>query len=322
MCWISITQHFRLPPHKTVTMPNGAKNWCFTLNNPTDDHEQALGEAGEHEDVKYLVFGREQGESGTPHLQGYICFNKRYTFNKIKTLFACPHVHLEVAKGKPQQAADYCKKDGDFEEFGECPVVGQGKRTDIDAYVEWIKTVDPLPTEEEIAARHPGLWLKYQQRLLQLMLFMRPTQGLVGDNERPRNGWQRQLHDTLMDDPSDRTIEFIVDKEGNNGKTWLTRYFQTHYPEKTQVLRVGKRDDLAMAIDPTKSLFFFDVPRSQMEILQYSVLEMIKDRIVFSPKYHSTTKIMRYKCHVVVLCNEDPDFDKLSADRYSVTTVG
>jgi len=59
-----------------------------------------------------------------------------------------------------------------------------------------------------------------------------------------------------------------------------------------------------------------------MEYLQYSFLESVKDGMIFSPKYDSTTKFMEQKCHVVVMCNELPDISKLSRDRYKDTLLG
>ena len=40
---------------------------------------------------------------------------------------------------------------------------------------------------------------------------------------------------------------------------------------------------------------------------------------MFSPKYNSRMKILDKVSHVVVLMNEMPDRNKLSADRYKIT---
>ena len=92
-----------------------ARNYCFTFNNYTVE---------EHTDImviecKYLVIGKEIGESGTPHLQGFIAFNNQRSFNGMKKLI--PRAHIEVAK-TIDEAIEYCKKDGEFFEKGEPPM--------------------------------------------------------------------------------------------------------------------------------------------------------------------------------------------------------
>lgn len=108
-----------------------SRAYCFTLNNYTDLEHTTISEM----ECRYLCIGKEIGESGTPHLQGYVYFASPRSLNSIKKLM--PRAHLEVAKGNPVQASDYCKKDGDFIESGELPA--QGKRSDIDNVRDMIK---------------------------------------------------------------------------------------------------------------------------------------------------------------------------------------
>lgn len=68
-------------------------------------------------ECRYIIVGRECGESGTPHLQGYIEFHNAKSFRTIKRLI--PSAHIEKAKGDSKANRDYCSKDGDFEERGE-----------------------------------------------------------------------------------------------------------------------------------------------------------------------------------------------------------
>ncbi|AJM89740.1 replication associated protein [Mosquito circovirus] len=89
---------------------------CWTLNNYSEDEYQSLIEFSEW---RYIVIGREVGETGTPHLQGYGELKKRKKFAALKNLF--PRVHWEQRRASRDAAANYCKKEGRFEERGSLP---------------------------------------------------------------------------------------------------------------------------------------------------------------------------------------------------------
>jgi hypothetical protein len=91
-----------------------AHRWCYTINNPTSEPPSLEGE------VKYHIYGSEVGESGTPHYQGFIIFQKPKRLTQLKKLLS-DRGHYEVTKGKNSQASDYCKKEGNYKEFGELP---------------------------------------------------------------------------------------------------------------------------------------------------------------------------------------------------------
>lgn len=110
-------------------MAKKVRNYCFTINNYTEDDIQWGERLFTKEKIKYLCMGREIGESGTPHIQGFIIFNNPRVFNTTVKLH--DRWHLEICKGTAKQNEEYCKKDGDFIEFGEAPKQS-GKRTDID----------------------------------------------------------------------------------------------------------------------------------------------------------------------------------------------
>lgn len=102
-----------------------AIHWCFTVNNPTDeDCKVPLDE------ITYMIIGKEKGENGTPHWQGYVAFKKRKLLTTVKKML--PRAHLEIMRGTPKEASDYCKKDGDYTEHGVLPnaqgVNGANKR--------------------------------------------------------------------------------------------------------------------------------------------------------------------------------------------------
>lgn len=130
-----------------------SRNWCFTLNNYTEDDLEEI----KWWTVSYLVFGYETGENGTPHIQGYVEFNETKRLTTLKKLHT--RIHWEMRKGNRLQASNYCKKGKqshkEWEELAELgPNFGleaivfergkvnkrQGKRTDLDQIKDMVKS--------------------------------------------------------------------------------------------------------------------------------------------------------------------------------------
>lgn len=148
-----------------------SKHWCFTLNNFTsDEYDKLVATGTELQDIDYLVFGKEKGDTEeTPHLQGYIVFSTKKTFNYAKGSISS-RAHLEAKKGTPKQAADYCKKDGDFKEFGNLPKT-QGRRTDLEHCAELIRSGASI---REIADAQPSAIIRYGNGIARLRQHYRP----------------------------------------------------------------------------------------------------------------------------------------------------
>lgn len=186
-----------------------AKHWCYTINNYTDDDVKRLSER--REDVTYHIFGYEMGDSGTKHLQGFISFRKRKSFGPTKEILG-GKAHLEPAKGTPAQAAEYCKKDGDYVEYGELPG-GKGSRTDLREVAEKIKNGVSF---RSIAEDHPTTVLRYGSGVLRLKNFYRPKNreapeihvfwGPTGSGKTKRV-WEFTKHDELWVHPGDRWFD-------------------------------------------------------------------------------------------------------------------
>lgn len=284
-----------------------ARSWCFTLNN-WEDSALTLLDALE---CKYLVYGKETGEEGTPHLQGFIMFPNAITFNSVKAKLP-PGCHIEAAKGTPKQAADYCKKDGQFTERGDPP--RQGKRTDLQDLVDAINAGER--SAKRLRQAHPSAMARYGSFARQVLNDTRP---LPPKPAISLYDWQENLLALLSGPVLDRKIHWFADGEGNAGKSTFATYIEASLPS-VQVMKPGKLADLAFALDDDVKILIMDCPRSRELVFPYSFLEDVKDGRVFSTKYESVTKHLG-QVHVVVFANFLPEFGKLSADRPVITEL-
>lgn len=99
------------PPKSTpIVVINPCKRWCFTLNGYLESDEAELIQRCCAMGAKYCI-GREVGESGNPHLQGYIEFAKKIRPLSLKFSF---YAHWEKCKGTRDDNLRYCTKDGAF----------------------------------------------------------------------------------------------------------------------------------------------------------------------------------------------------------------
>jgi len=90
----------------------------FTINNWNDENIKTLTEYQmlPANFCNYICWGQEVGEEGTPHLQGYIQWNKQVRWASLAKKWKA---HFEDAKGSSTEAREYCMKEGTFVEYGE-----------------------------------------------------------------------------------------------------------------------------------------------------------------------------------------------------------
>lgn len=81
-------------------MRSHAKAWTFTLNNYEQDDIDKLEAWTNQKPKRYVIFGKEVGQQGTPHLQGYLVAEKRLYLTGMKKIN--PKCHWEVARGNLQ----------------------------------------------------------------------------------------------------------------------------------------------------------------------------------------------------------------------------
>lgn len=165
------------PEVKSSAKDPTSKYWCFTLNNYTEE---------EVEKVKaykstYTIFGKEIGESGTPHLQGYWEFHSKKKFSVLKKAF--PRMHLQYRLGTSEEASKYCGKGfqsheewkqfkwegptwgigADIWESGEISKSEQGRRSDLELVAEKIREGIDI---KDIAAEHGSAFIRYHKGMM------------------------------------------------------------------------------------------------------------------------------------------------------------
>lgn len=191
-----------------------SRRFCFTVNN-YDIREltwlERLSDSGrrEREGVKYVVFGREVGTAGTPHLQGYIEFSRPVRARKVKEHFLGVRAHVEKANGTGKQASDYCKKEGEWIEYGVLSQ-GQGSRSD-------------LSTVEEAVASGTSIVDVSRDHFIQFVKYSRGIERAINLRATPRS-WRTQVVWTFGDTGTGKTYSSFKEAEAlsNGFVSWVS----------------------------------------------------------------------------------------------------
>jgi len=196
--------------------------------------------------------------------------------------------------------------------WGEKP--NQGKRTDLHDVAEVIAgTSGGISKKLKAAAElNPSAFIRYHRGFAAYA-------AITAVPERKSapavwREWQKWLLRYLQKEADDRTIVWVTDKTGGQGKSTLVNYLVTNHPDD-YIEVCGRNADMAYAYDG-EAVAFFDVPRTQADQMDhlYGFAEKLKNGRVFSTKYESRMKTFRPP-HVVFFANQEPAQGKWSADR-------
>lgn len=144
---------------------------CFTWNNPTITGPALKAFLEGKPEIKMAVFQLEEGDNGTPHIQGYMESTKRmYTAGWHKVLKPYK-MALLGAKGDKSSNHTYCTKSktkqggpwyvkSSAEDYAEEAKNGkQGKRTDIEKFAELV--MEEGGVTEAVREAMPGHAIRY-----------------------------------------------------------------------------------------------------------------------------------------------------------------
>lgn len=289
------------------------KNWCFTINNPTEEDKTRLHGLRDNNDIKFVVFQLESGDNGTPHYQGYLQLDKKKRLAQVK-LYIGDRAHLEVARGSPDDNITYCTKqprlDGPWT-YGES--TNPGKRNDIAEFQKAMKA--RVMTESEIIENYPEILAKYP-RFVKTLKDHYAEASITTPTFTPRPGWQSQLHTNLLAHADPRKITWYVDPVGGAGKSTFAREWNG---KESFIITGGRHQDIYYAYN-RQPVVFFDLARVAREKVPYEVMENFKNGGFLSTKYES--RWIKFDVpHVVVFANFRPEEHNLSADRWNIIEI-
>lgn len=303
--------------------PLRSRNWCLTAFITPGEELDGPQSFYNAERMQYLIIGQEIcPTTGRKHWQCYVQLKHPASFASVQGLlnFNSPP-HLEVCRGSPAQNIAYCKKEGDWTDYGEAAGlrVGQGARTDLLSTVRALEegqSLEVLLTDEahaSVIARHMNYFERVAEKFANGKALAETGAGFTTAVLRP---WQVALLAKVSAIPDPRKVYWVWDGVGGTGKSWFANYLVGL--RDAIIFTNGKLADMALAYK-REPIVVFDLSRTQAEKIDaiYMAMEQFKNGRIFSPKYHSATKVFLTP-HVVVFANYPPDQGKLSHDRWDI----
>lgn len=134
----------------------------------------------------------------------------------------------------------------------------------------------------------------------------------------PLRPFQQHVVDSVNDWDT-RTINVILDQQGNNGKTLLKGYLRAHKLARPLPYSNDYKDMMRMVCGmPTSKCYIIDMPRAltKNNLQQcYAAVETIKDGYAYDDRYKFREKY--FDCPIIwVLSNKIPDIRYLTQDRW------
>ena len=298
---------------------HGAKK--YTIVKRLTEYNSELNEYMIPDIIKQFVFGNEfgSGPRPKPHCHGVMVLKKRMKFEDFKAWFktktkltihdvrSCKNLQHEVkyVTKEDYRAVNY-KFDNDMMDLIKLAYMAAQK------YNKLFSSMYPycrLPAfQKRIFEQHFAHFLVERKDELSLLTFI--------DSE--LHHWQL-LIEAIINSPAakndDRSIIWIVDKEGNKGKSFLSFYLRMHY-NAFRVTGNVKTTDFAFAYNE-EPIVIFDLARDSEGAVNYHLMEEIKNGSLWSPKYESSVKNFHHSTVIVlVFSNFEPNYSKLSYDRW------
>jgi len=123
-------------------------------------------------------------------------------------------------------------------------------------------------------------------------------------------------------EPNDRTILWICESEGNQGKTALCKLLCANH--KAIFCDGAKKADIVNMVFnadmDVHNTVIWDLTRSQGNRICYDALEAVKNGMISNTKYETGMKLFNSP-HVLIFANQRPDIKALSKDRWNIFDI-
>ncbi|AUM61736.1 Rep [uncultured virus] len=245
-----------------------------------------------------------------------------------------PHTHVGIDFGKRAQITNVRKLDYDGIHPNIRCCSGAAHWSNI---LNYLGKEDPENEDLQKGRTARKIWAcSNVQDALQVMDPESATAALVLWNNRPENKieidepdkeWHREFFQMVT--PSNRKVDWIFDKKGNTGKSWLCKWLMFREEKDWYVVKGMKSaKDFATIMEAAighwgknRGNLAFDLPRSNEEYDSiYTCLEMARDGMVTTSKYMGKTIGFRID-RVVVFANFGPKMKKMSMDRWRLWEI-
>lgn len=164
-----------------------ARTYCWTLGADQLTKEE-LKEKLEKTNPRYYVFGLETAPTtGWLHYQGCVQYNNARRFESLKKqIHNTIHISEKYHQATEVQAAAYCKKDGDFVEWGSLAAVKRGRESSDDSKDEMLEDIEILDKIDFMKK----WWIKYMRvRFVVDELYKKKEAAAKAWQDEPREVW-------------------------------------------------------------------------------------------------------------------------------------
>jgi len=139
--------------------------------------------------------------------------------------------------------------------------------------------------------------------------------------------YQSSILELIESEPHNRKVYWFWEKEGNTGKSTLVKHIYLKKNNKV-IFCSGAKKDIYCSIsrhlenqENSVGIIIMDIPRTLEEKgVSYTAIEELKNGLIFSGKYESQALAFNTP-HVICFANFEPDYSKLSNDRWSVQEI-